>query len=106
MSFAAPVVLAATRADVPPASDVAADNDDPILKLHDSLSLAGNASTGTPAVRQRSWSYLHIVEPEPKFNYVPRKARDRHDRPSWSAPASLQAAMPANRHAAMSLHLP
>jgi hypothetical protein len=34
MSFAAPVVLVATRADVPPASDAAADDDDPILKLH------------------------------------------------------------------------
>jgi hypothetical protein len=34
MSFAAPVVLVATRALVPPASDVAGDDDDPILKLH------------------------------------------------------------------------
>jgi hypothetical protein len=34
MSFAAPVVLVATRALVLPASDVAADDHDPTLKFH------------------------------------------------------------------------
>jgi hypothetical protein len=34
MSFAAPVALVAKRADVPPASDAVAGDDDPILKLH------------------------------------------------------------------------
>jgi hypothetical protein len=34
MSFAAPVELIAMRADMPPASDAGADDDDPILKLH------------------------------------------------------------------------
>jgi hypothetical protein len=34
MGFAAPVVLVATRAGVLPASGTAADDDDPILKLH------------------------------------------------------------------------